>query len=303
MIDYKHDEDWDGLYQLCSISHPASERWFIEYLFDNYYHQIDGIVDSEDDKIIACLFQEEHALTFNQKILLVNWIFQIATHPDYRRRGHMDYLLEHQLRVSEANYLISFMEVYNPRIFKKYGFEEITHRKRFSIASKEIPVLNAKGVSFADDPEELEAIYQEYIKHFDCHYLRDVNYYLHYLQQIKANDGKIAIYRKGGIAKGYCIYFERDDLIEVKEMVYLDAITLYKLLRFAIGLSAFISLEVSEGEKVETLFKRGMPRQATCIMARVNNLALFNKLYGCEVKNTSEAFNILKKPINLNEKH
>lgn len=304
MIEYKEFEDKDSVYELVSSTHPGKEKNFLKFIFANIYDDAQGLVYREDGKLVSTMLSSNHDLVFRDKILNCSYIYGVSTHPDYRLQGYMNKLMSEELQKQSYNCLITFVEAYNPKVYRKYGFEVVGYRKRFSIASKEIRVTNTKGVGGEYKLDELVELYSEFSKHFDCYYLRDINYYEKYISMIESSNGNIVVYRnKLGKVTGYCVYYERDELIEVKELLYLDALSLYKLLRYAIGYSNYISLEVSKNERIEKLFKTAIPRSMACVMARINDYNLFNKLFICNCKNTEEAFRILKKPVLINEKY
>ncbi|MEG1731626.1 MAG: GNAT family N-acetyltransferase, partial [Longicatena sp.] len=83
----------------------------------------------------------------------------------------------------------------------------------------------------------------------------------------------------------------------VLEAIYLESVSLLHMLKKAIGMEKEISLSVSLHERLEKLFPLIIPKKQVYMMARINNIALFNKLYNVKIKNTKEAFESIKKPL------
>ncbi|MDF9825220.1 putative acetyltransferase [Breznakia sp. PF5-3] len=304
MIEYGVEKDKDAILDLCVATHPAKEKEFLTYYFHNLYNEGKSLLIREDDKIISCMQLKEHVLQFHDKVLLCSYLFGISTHIDYRLRGFMDELMHYALDICNQNYLITFIEAYNPKLYKKYGFETVSYRKKFSIAIQDIKVNNLEGVTSNIDIKAMTRLYKEFATRFDCYYLRDEAYYKKYVETIQQNGGNVAMYRNHqGEVQGYCVYYEKDDLVEVKEIIYLDSITLMKLLKYAIKFMPYISLEVSNNEKIEKVFKKAVPRTSSCVMARINHYPLFEKLYDTKIKNVQDAFQVLKRPVLINEKN
>lgn len=303
MIEYGQESDVAEILELCLTTHPARERDFLQYYFHTQFQKGKSYFIREDEKLVSCMQMQEHEVVFQDHILLCSYIFGVSTHVDYRLRGFMDSLMNHVLDVCHQNYLITFIEAYNPKLYKKYGFETISYRKKYSISASDLKVKNTVGVSAQVEAEQLATLYNEFSKRFDCFYVRDEAYYEAYLQAIESSKGKVALYHDPkGMLKGYCVYYEQDDQVEVKELIYLDALAVYKLLKYAIAYMPYISLEVSNNERIEKIFKRSIPRTNTCVMARINNYTLFEKLYGESAKHVEAAFRVLKKPVLINEK-
>lgn len=302
MIEYVSKDDVEEILTLCINTHPLREKFFLEHYFHHLFDGDYSYVMREDNKIVSCMQMREHPLYFYGKVLLCSYVFGVATHIDYRQRGFMDHLMQYTLDVCNQNYLISFIEAYNPKLYKKYGFETISYRKKFHVGAKELLVNNVVGVSEVINASDMATLYRTFAKHFDCYYMRDEAYYRNYLAAIDEM-GKVIAYYENQVLKGYCVYYEQEDMVEVKEIIYMDSLTLYKLLKYAIGYMPYIGVEVSNNEHVERLFKHAIARTSTCVMARVNNYALFEKLYGVKIKHVNEAFDLLKKPILINEKY
>lgn len=303
MIENKSLDDREELHELCSLTYPMKEQGFIDYIFNNLYDENYGLVYKEEERIVSCAFQSECKIKMNHKILLTSFIYGIATHPDYRTQGYMDKLLKYVLERDNNNYLISLLETANPKIFKKYGFDVIGYRKKISVLDRDIKIANTSGVSFEYNVLELRKVYQQFCEYFGTTFIRDDKYFDSYIKMIEQSGGKLAVYRNAdNKVMGYCVYYELEECVEIKEIVYLDSLALMKLLRFAIGMYPYIVLEVSDGERIEKLFDNVIPRKANYIMARVNSLSLFNKLYNVNARNNLEAIKYITKPVYINEK-
>lgn len=304
MIRYANKKDKEELLQLCIKSLPMKEKHFLQYYFDNQFSSSKVLISELDNLLVSQIHIREHILNFHQKQLKVSYLFGITTHYDYRQRGIMRDLMEMVLEDCEKNDLLTFLKASNPKIFERYGFDIISQRKRYIVYAKELMKYSVHGISHEYDSKLLSKLYHQFAKVFDCYYERDETYYEHYINKAKQDGGKICIYRDpDGVIKGYALYYELDDGIEVKEIIYLDSKSLCCMLRYAIGYNPFISIEVSQAEHLEKIFKMSIPRNFPCVMARINNLKLFNKLFNSNCKSAKDIEKMLNKPILLNEEY
>lgn len=304
MIRYASEKDCDELLKLCLISLPMKERPFLEFYFKQLFQEGNALISEMDNKLVSQIHIQKHILKLKEKRLEVSYLLGIATHYDYRKRGIMRDLMEMVIDDCSNNHLLTFMEASNPRLFERYGFEVISHRKRYTIYAKDLLKYSNQGVSEAVHPEELKELYRSFAAHFDCYYDRDEAYYREFMNFAKEKKSHICVYRDNeGIPRGYALYDELDEGIEVKEIIYEDRRSLCHLLKYAIGYNPFISVEVSQAERLEKIFKMSVPRSFHSVMVRINDLKLFNKLFNSNVKNTKEFIEQLDKAILIHEKY
>ncbi len=303
MIRLAQKKDKEELCNLCIKSYAVKEKPFLEYYFDRQFENSKALVCELDNLLVSQLHEREHVLHLKGKKILVSYLFGIATHYDYRQRKIMRDLLEAMMDDCDKNHLITLLEAGNPKLFERYGFEVISYRKRYVVYAKELIRYTSNGVDENFVIQELVEAYQSFVKVFDCFFERDYDYYKDYVDYIIRSGGHICVYRRKGKVLGYAAYYEQDDGMEVKEIVYQDQRSLCSLLRYVIGFTPFVRIEVSMGEHLEKIFKMSIPRVYPAVMAKINNLKLFNKLYCCNIHNAKELETLCDKPIVLNEKY
>lgn len=303
MIRYARKKDREELLELCLNSMAMKEKAYLEYYFHNIFTDGSALISELDNKLISQIHVNSHVLQFKKKRLEVSYLSAIATHYDYRKRGIMRDLMEILLEDCSNNHLLTFMEASNPRLFERYGFEVICERKRYTIYAREMLKYSSKNVSEEVDPEELSTIYHRFASRFDCYYDRDDEYYRNLLAFAHYKGSHVCVYRdENGEAKGYAFYEELEDGVEIKEIIYEDTKSLCRMIKYAIGLNPYISVEVSSAERLEKIFKMSIPRTHNAVLARINNLKLLNQLYNTNVKNVKELMDTLDKPILIHEK-
>lgn len=302
MLENKKIEMQDDIKKLLIQYYPIKDKELIEYIVSNFYNYINGMVNKQDDKIISCCFETEKQLMLNKKLLLVGFLSGFAIHPDYKNGKYLDDVIKQTIDIQSKNYLISLASVYNPKELKKYGFEIIGYRKKYTISNKDIVYSDLKNIDLKYSIEELKNCYNEFAKCFGCYVKKDLSYFEEYEKAIKTKGGRIIVYRNcENEILGFCSYY-KDNYIEVKDIIYLDSIALLKMLKYAVGNEQFVEVEVSSNEKLEKLFPNLIARKTKYIMGRINSLSLFNKLYNINASNTKEAFRKMNVIVNISEK-
>lgn len=290
------------IYELWKSAFPTRSRNYLNFYFKHVFDEGKCIYLQQDGKIISSLQINDHILMFQGRKLEVSYFLGVATLPDYRRRGHMRYLMNMALDEVSHNHLITLIEAFNPKLYEQFGFETLYYSKTYAINAHYFDKVNAKGVSHNLTAMDLYQLYQSYAKHFDGYYVRDLHYYEILLKRAVLDHGNICVYRnKSHEITGYAIYSESSVEVKVQEIVYLESIALMKMLRYICEGYPDVSVTVSQSEKLEKLFPLTIPKKSAVTMVRINNYELFNKLFNTKVHSAKEAYAILKKPIYNNE--
>lgn len=302
MIKDAQKEDRQEIYELWKMLYPDQKRNDLDFYVKNICNAANSIVAIQDNRIISTLVMREHAMMFAQRKLRVSFISGIATTPDYRRRGHMRELMNSALDEAEHNHLITFVEAFNPRIYERFGFEVVCSQKTYSIHRKFLHNVNVQGVSHTYTADDLMELYKSFTKHFDGWFIREREDFTLFIEHSKISHGNICVYRnQKNQLTGYAYYRKDGKEAHVFEIVYLESIALVKMLKYICDNYPEVSVEVSQSESIEKLFPMTIPKRRPCLMARLNHIELFNKLYNCDVYNIKDAYGLMKKPVWNNE--
>ena len=274
----------------------------IDYFFSDVYSSGKTIVSEQDNRVVSSLFFKEHSMHFGNHYLLVSQICGVATLPDYRRRGHMDRLMHSCLEETEKKHFITLIQAYNPRLYERYGFEMIYERKVYEILKTYLGNISVQRFSETVSAKECLEVYEQFCKYFDGYYQRDIQYFEDMIKKAKKlNDTVCAYFTPEGKIQGYAYIQNLGKEKKISEIIYLDSLSLKKMIRYAIGMNHSIQVEVTSAEKIEKIFDLAIGKKVPYMMAKINNYALFNKLFDCKVKSCSDAFKILKKHLFLHE--
>ncbi len=285
------------IFHLLETAYPNMHQRMLETTFQRRFDPARCLYIAEDGKVIATLQMIVATMQFRNYRLEVSVFDQIATLPDYRRRHHMRSLLQAALDEASHNQLFSLMYVLNPRLFERYGFKCIHTSKRYLLAGNDCRRSKHHRVQTQGSSEQMAALYQRFIAHFDGYFLRDTLYYDRLLQRVKESGEQLCFYYEQGEMKGYCLYILEHHEAKVSEIIYLDSTALKQMISYLSRDVNGVQLIVSKEEKIEKVFPFAIPRREAYLMARLNNIALFNKLYNCNVRHAADAFALLRKPM------
>lgn len=303
MIDEAKLSDLDMIVKLWKHAYPNVNDKVLEYKAQRIFDQGSCLTYFQDNKMVSTIQMKNLYLNFKDKVLCCSYILQSATLPDYRRRGYMHQLMQSLIDEVNNNCLFTFVTAFNPKLYEKYGFEVVYERKKFHIRYDNLKDVQVRRISKNAHAMELLNVYREFIRRFDGYFKRDLHYYEDLLEELKLGEKKIVVYRdRLNVVCGYAIYSVKKNVVEVEEIIYLDSNGLKKMLKAMIGIHKMVVVEVSNKERLERLFPLAIIKRQSYMMARLNNVGLFQKLFNCEVKNAKEAYAMLDKPQWMHEK-
>lgn len=302
MIRDAQKPDKASVYELWKQAYPNQNRNYLNFYFKNIFEQGTCIVYEQDMRIVSTLQLQEHILQLHDKHITVSYLLGVATHPDYRRRGYMQALMESILDEASHKHVITLIEAFHPKLYEQFGFETIYYHKLYTIPKAALHTVVPHGISYSAEPQELLHVYRQFISHFNGSYTRDVTYYQLLLKEIIIHQKQLIVYRNhSGVMCGYLIVQRKKNELHVEEAIYLESIALLRMLKAAIQKEEEIVVEVSQCEKLEKLFPLCIPKKQPYMMARINHPALFSKLYNHKVHSICEAFALSKKPLWIHE--
>ena len=125
--------------------------------------------------------------------------------------------------------------------------------------------------------------------------------------------GRLAGFRVDGKIIGYFNSHDRIDgyaavrmqgtNLYVDELVYLDSVSLVKLLNACLAERPYVHFHTSGAENLDPMFPNAQKKKYDSVMVRINNYELFNKVFGTDATNVTQALSVSKKPLNMNESY
>ncbi len=302
MILKAEQSDLAELREIWKICFPREDEAYIDYYYKNIWKPETTYVIKEDNRIISTMTRIKHDIMFQGRILSTSMITGVATRPEYQNRGHMKDLMKVVLDACEHTELLTFIRAENPALYEPFGFRNSFPRTQWSIQRADLKRSSTFGCAYEVQALDMLKVYSAYIRRFSGFYTRDLKYFVDYKKEVNSTGGKFIAYFNGqDRIDGYAAIRMQGSDLYIDELVYLDSTALKKLLNACLQERPRVHFNVSKAENLSPLFPTAKQKDYTGTMVRVNNYALFNKLFGTDVQNVQEAMAVCKKPLNQNE--
>ncbi len=302
MIEKATSERLDDIRQIWKLCFPKEDPRYMEYFFKNIYKPENCFLNVVDGEVVSTLVRNPHTIMFNDRVLATSMIVGCATLPSAQKHGYMKQLLETVIGACENSELITLINTESPELYEPYGFRTVYRRKDYTIERKDVKSITNFGCAYEPTPIDLLKVYSAFIRRFNGFYPRDLQYYINYKKEISAVGGKFVAYYDGNNnIRGYAVMIPQGKELKVEELIYLDSMALTKLCNAALQERRVVHLLVSEAEDFTKIFPEAKVINYDSTMARLNDAQLFSRIFNKKVNSVQEAFNISKKPLNLNE--
>ena len=251
----------------------------------------------EDNQVVSCLQIKRRIMSINKEKNTVALITMAATLPDYRQRGYFSNLLEASLNQANQNDLVTLLYTTFPKLFECRSFQTIQKTKSYWIPSTKVNKGNDKLVHTLTKDMQLYPVYTTFMSHFDGSVFYTKTEFEKLIQYHQQSGKKIIVcFNDKKEITGFAIYRITNGYAKIEILIYLNAQTIYNLLRFLSIRCNSITFIVSENERFEKLFPLDYPRIQGYVLSRLNNYKLYSKWTGHDIRNISQAYNELEKP-------
>ncbi len=302
MIKRAELENIDEIKELWKICFPDVDARYREFFFKYILKPEDCFIKVLEGKIVATLVRNKHDLMFNSRVLQASMVMGVCVHPDYRNRGYMHEMMDIIVDACEHSELVTLIQSEKPEGYEPFGFQMIYHRTQFQIERKDVKRITNFGCAYDPSPIDLLKVYSAFIKRFNGFYTRDLDYFVNFKKEVKAVGGKIVAYYNGkDQIQGYATMVPEGNQLKVQELIYLDSMSLMKLCNAALQEKKIVNLYVSEAEDLSKVFPYAKKKVFDSTMGRLNDPKLFSKVFRTKVDTVQEAFQLSRKPLNLNE--
>ncbi len=302
MIKRAELENIDEIKELWEICFPDVDARYREFFFKYILKPEDCFIKVLEGKIVATLVRNKHDLMFNSRVLQASMVMGVCVHPDYRNRGYMHEMMDIIVDACEHSELVTLIQSEKPEGYEPLGFQMIYHRTQFQIERKDVKRITNFGCAYDPSPIDLLKVYSAFIKRFNGFYTRDLDYFVNFKKEVKAVGGKIVAYYNGkDQIQGYAAMVPEGNQLKVQELIYLDSMSLMKLCNAALQEKKIVNLYVSEAEDLSKVFPYAKKKVFDSTMVRLNDPKLFSKVFRTKVDTVQEAFQLSRKPLNLNE--
>ena len=302
MIRRGRKEDRTAIFDLYgrnnSISFVNREDYFArKFVPENVY------VNEVNGHICASAQVNFCPLQINGRKLAASWL--LGQFYDYSRGlKDINALVGELIEQQKYRTLLTVIPTDSPKDYGKYGFEEIYRKRVYTISRSHLDNASYKGVSKDFRIEELMALYDGFVSHFDGYLVRNRAYWSNLIDLLRFKRYNLAVYYdEENKPQGYMVYYIESGKVTVVEIIYNNGTALTRLVCYALRLKKSIKLYTSENEDLNKAFPKIRYRLETTAVARINDLEMFNHLFSTSVKSTREAFALAGKPLFLSEEY
>lgn len=279
-------------------SFPETHGKEIEAFFHAFYKPEETFVlRNHQNEIMGVASVRPKILRLNHKNLKVSYINRIFTRPKYQGLGNMNLLIEGVLNYYSKTDLITLLRVYEPKIFEKFGFENVINIGKYTINPSKLPRFGVEGIVPSPRNHNLVSTYQRFTQHFDGFFLRNEEDFENMKKYYSHQNGNIIGLKVKNELVGYCVYITHAAHVEVMECVYDKSSTLLQMLSFISKGKNRIVLNVSEKENIEKIIPHATKISQPFMLARINDKDLFERLYDIKIISSYSAFKAFGKPL------
>lgn len=156
----------------------------------------------------------------------IGFITSVSTYPEYTGKGIMSRLMKKSLtRMKKKHQSLALLYPYSIPLYRKYGWEIISNKISFSIKDRQIPA-KAKAPGYVRrvdwENEEFMDLHSKFAQQTHGCLFRNFLAWEEYWRWA-ADDMVVAIYYSADhMPYGYMVYLIRDDIMQIKEMIYLN---------------------------------------------------------------------------------
>lgn len=268
----------------------TQRKQYCDTLFKNHTGKSHENDHGENDAMIMI---DEKELVLHHKHLSVSYLH----HGVHDSVEAMETLVEAIVEESAQKHLLTLVQSNDVELFESLGFETVVDMYRYNMNSSIVPEFGVDGIVLDPKSEELLSAYQNFSKHFDGYFERDIQYYDEMKQYLKSMGGSIVGLTANGKLVGYLLFINYKTSIEVLECCYDKSGTLLKLLSFASRGKARIVMYCSVFEKIEKILPESRREKVPFILAKVNDQELFERLFHIKIISAYSAFNAFGKAI------
>ncbi len=303
MIRKAVESDKDAIYKLTCELLAHDDNGYTDYYFESLYDCANTYVIEENGEIVATLQRNPHILVFNDVPIKTSMILGVATRPDKQNKGYMHELMQQALEDAEKEEMITLIQAYDPNIYRPFGFHMEYYRNRITYHRSQVPMYSELRVDDHVSAGELFECYREFTHRFSGYYMRSVEYFERYLNEVKAEGGVVVGYRNKETNKldGYMVYYLEKFICDIKEIIYVNSWAFLAMLGYAATTRIKVSVHTSDSENILKMLPGGDVQTYPFCMARVNDYSIFNLCYEASIQNVDEAFASSKKPLFLHE--
>lgn len=180
----------------------------------------------DEDELVSQFAVYPLKMNIYDAVYSVGFITSVCTYPEYTGKGLMKKLMHLSLeRMREKGQSFALLYPYSIPLYRKRGFEIISNKISYVVKDRQVPA-NAKAPGYVRrvswENEEFKNLHNQFAQITHGCLFRNSLAWEEYWRWDE-DDTIVAIYySKNDTPKGYMVYMIKDDIMYIKEMIYID---------------------------------------------------------------------------------
>ncbi|MGB4984895.1 MAG: GNAT family N-acetyltransferase [Erysipelotrichaceae bacterium] len=280
MFDLAKQSEKEIIYRLWKEYFSFDDFGYTDYFFKYQYDLGKTYVIRENNEIVSCLHVAKHPIMLNDILVSSSYIVGVITVKEYQNKGYMHQLFNHVLDILSRQDLITYIQGYEPDIYKMFDFNPTYYKNKYVIKRENMKMGPTSGVVINHHSKDMLRVHEKFMQKFDGYLVRNEQYYNALQKRITSQNGySLMCYDVNNQPLGYALVTKENKRMIIDEICYLDIATLSKLLSMALMTSEEVILYSSASEALFKVFPNLQAEKEMFAMVRINDLRLYQKLY------------------------
>jgi predicted acetyltransferase len=228
-------KDVDQYNQLLRYAFQVTEQELMEYGWESEEIKQSKFPIIERANILGCYDEDKLISQFAVYPLKMNilnqtyeigFITSVSTYPEYTGEGIMSRLMKKSLlRMKEKGQSLALLYPYSIPLYRKFGWEIISSKISYQIMDRQIPAnRTAEGkVQRVDwENEDFMKLHTQFAKQTHGCLYRNSLAWDEYWRWTEDSTQVAIYYSKGNQPLGYLVYLLKEDIMYIKEMIFLN---------------------------------------------------------------------------------
>ena len=209
---------------------------FLSWNFSRNYNPNDTLVWEDGGEVVATLQMQSKAISLYGEIVPGNYIFGIATLPEYRCKGIARELLESAIEVAiERGHVLSMLIPFNYRFYEKFGYKMSYKLVKASIKAEYSSPDDMHGHIIKSDYiiSDLQNVYKKFCENLNGWINRSDDEFQLILEDVLQNGNGRCIVSydcESEECTGYAIGRVEKEKFAAYEMAYIDTASEYPII-------------------------------------------------------------------------
>lgn len=238
------DSELEHIKKLWDYCFEKSYDDFFKWYFANYCQAENVLGSFIGDELAGMIHLNPYSVYLHEQRLATSYFVGVATAPQHRNKGVMKAMLKEAFNVLQnKGQSIALLMPIMAGIYLPYGFSYCYRKLKYQLPLQELgrilPKAEGYEIAFANekDAASFSEIYCNYTKKVNGYLLRGEKEWSNILGELFSTqrEAYAAIVKKGDICCGYMLYFIKDNIFRIVELISLDNDAKTALLNFAAG--------------------------------------------------------------------